>query len=45
MEEEKKEKTEKYDRECARCANIFWCKGKPPGVKLCINLVERNNNG
>lgn len=41
MEEEKKTK---YDKECARCANIFWCKGKPLNVKLCVNLVERKTN-
>lgn len=44
MEEEKKEKLTYYDKDCARCALIFSCKGKPIGVDLCVSLVERKKS-
>ena len=44
MEEEKKEKTTKFDKECARRALIFSCKGKPLGCDLCVKFVERNKS-
>lgn len=31
----------KKDRGCVRCEWIFSCKGKPPGVKDCLNFHER----
>lgn len=44
MEEEKKEKLTYYDKDCARCALIFSCKGKPLGCKLCVKFTERGKN-
>ena len=44
MEEEKKEKTTKFDKDCARCALIFSCKGKPLDCKLCVKFTERGKN-
>ena len=31
----------KKDRHCRRCEYIIDCKGKPPGVDLCIRFKER----
>ena len=31
----------KKDRHCRRCEWIIDCKGKPPGVELCIRFKER----
>jgi hypothetical protein len=35
----------KKDRECAECANLFDCKGKPEGVKRCLNFKEVKKDG
>lgn len=31
-----------FDRECAMCEHLFTCKGKPEGVKNCINFEARD---
>lgn len=31
----------KKDRHCRNCEWIIDCKGKPPGVVLCIRFKER----
>lgn len=36
-----KESQLKKDRECLHCEKFFDCKGKPPDVDSCLNLVER----
>ena len=33
----------KKDRECIHCERFFDCKGKPEGVKLCVNFEERKD--
>lgn len=32
------------DKNCIHCARLFSCTGKPPGVNLCINFIERTDN-
>lgn len=32
------------DIECATCKKMYECKGKPIGVKNCINYVERKSD-
>lgn len=39
------EKPLKKDRECADCKKLFDCKGKPAGVKRCLNFEEVKENG
>jgi hypothetical protein len=29
------------DKECIKCEKFFDCKGKPKGVKQCLNFEER----
>lgn len=35
----------KKDRNCRKCEYLFDCKGKPPGVDLCIRFKERKKYG
>jgi hypothetical protein len=32
------------DKECLHCDKFFDCKGKPEGVKNCLNFTERKND-
>ena len=53
MQNHKKEREERSrlamakmvkDKECINCEKFFDCKGKPEGVKNCLNFTERKKD-
>ena len=45
MSDEVKEVKLVKNIDCVHCEKIFDCEGKPREVKLCVNFVERKENG